>query len=59
MSGNLIAYCKLKLIKSASKTVSALLCRCVAPEDSDGDGGGDRYVQINNNCNFIYINVTK
>ncbi|BAE72368.1 ORF79 peptide [Hyphantria cunea nucleopolyhedrovirus] len=58
MSGNLIAYCKLKLVKSVSKTVSALLCRCMAPEDSDGDGG-DRYVQINNNCNFVYINVVK
>ncbi|AHD25570.1 ac72 [Choristoneura murinana nucleopolyhedrovirus] len=55
MSSNLFAYCKLKLVKSASKTFSALLCRCVAPENADGD----RYVQINNNCNFIYINVVK
>ncbi|AKR14164.1 hypothetical protein [Dasychira pudibunda nucleopolyhedrovirus] len=55
MPGNLLAYCKLKLAKSVSKTVSALLCKCVAPEDNDGD----RYLQFNNNCNFIYIYVVK
>ncbi|AAP29849.1 unknown [Choristoneura fumiferana multiple nucleopolyhedrovirus] len=55
MSINLFAYCKLKLVKRASKTFCALLCRCVAPENAEND----RYVQINNNCNFIYINVIK
>ncbi|BBD51450.1 hypothetical protein [Samia ricini nucleopolyhedrovirus] len=54
MPANFLTHCKFKLIKSATKTVSALLCKCVAPQDSDG---GDRYTQINNNCNFIYVNV--
>lgn len=55
MTNNLIAYFKLKLVKSVTKTVSALLCKCVAPENSEGD----KYMQINNNCNFIYVNVMR
>ncbi|QDL57042.1 hypothetical protein QKQ66_gp087 [Dione juno nucleopolyhedrovirus] len=59
MSNNLIAYCKLKFVKSVSKTVSALLCKCVTSPDDGDDHNGDRYFQINNNCNFIYINIVK
>ena len=56
MPNSLLTSCKLKFVKQVSKTVVNLLCKCVTclePENTTGD----RYLQINNNCNFIYINV--
>ncbi|AAK85628.1 hypothetical protein [Epiphyas postvittana nucleopolyhedrovirus] len=55
MPNNLLT--KFKFVKRVSKIVSTLLCKCVARFDSKDGDGGDCYMQINNNCNFIYINV--
>nr|ALR71938.1 hypothetical protein AGNV_091 [Anticarsia gemmatalis multiple nucleopolyhedrovirus] len=49
-------FCKLKFVKQVSKTFFTLLCKCVIclkPEDTTSGS----YLHINNNCNFIYINV--
>ncbi|QBC76060.1 nesp081 [Neophasia sp. alphabaculovirus] len=59
MPNNLLTYCKLKFVKQVSKTVFTLLCKCVTclePENATGNRY-DCYLHINNNCNFIYINV--
>nr|AFS51960.1 DekiORF82 [Dendrolimus kikuchii nucleopolyhedrovirus] len=66
MKNNLLTYCKLRLVKSVSKKLVHLLCRCaVSRGAADDDGGGDddddkhyyKFNQFNNNCNFIYINI--
>ncbi|AJD09240.1 hypothetical protein [Condylorrhiza vestigialis mutiple nucleopolyhedrovirus] len=49
-------FCKLKFVKQVSKTVFTLLCKCVTCLESENTTG-DCYLHINNNCNFIYINV--